>query len=106
MKAIRTIVENPKYREWVVMADYGRGGEIATSSVPQLFPDTCTLESMIEYWTTQGEVFNPTNIPIEMVDIEFVVKQDKDPYEHHELDMKFVKEVMEQCEDIEVSLRK
>lgn len=77
MKAIRTIVENPKYQEWVVMADYGEGGEIATCGIPQLFGDGTTIEALTEYWKTQGRVFNPTGLPIEIVDVELIVSKEK-----------------------------
>ena len=80
MRAIRTVVDNHKYREWVVMADYGKPGEIATCSLPQIFGDGCNFEILESYYRQAGGEFNPTKLPIEMVDIEIVVKQDIDTF--------------------------
>lgn len=74
MKAIRTIHENPEYVEWVVLME---DGSIATSGSPQLFADGCTLESMKDYWHGLGHVFNPTDLPIEVVTVEILVKEDQ-----------------------------
>lgn len=88
MKAIRTIHENPIYREWVVFIDEEMT-MIGTCSIPALFGDGATLDMMFK-----NVIFHPEDIPrdrYEMVDVELVVVQDKVPYANHELDIAFIK---------------
>lgn len=70
MRAIRTIHKNPDYVEWVHITEQG---EIATCASPQLFPETCTLLKLQDYWAKLGYKFNSTNVPIEMVNVELNV---------------------------------
>lgn len=66
MKAIRTIGQDP---EWVTIVEW----DLATGALPQIFPDTASLEGLKKYFDSHGKVFNPYRLPIEMVDIEIKV---------------------------------
>jgi uncharacterized protein (DUF1919 family) len=68
MKAIKTIDTN----EWChIMED----GTVATCSLPELFPDSSSLERMREYWEDLSRVFNPTNVSIKMVEVDVTEKE-------------------------------
>ena len=67
MKAIRRVDNH----EWVVIVD---DGGIVTCACPQLLPDSSSITGLSEYYFSHGIKFNPYNVPIEMVEVEIVVK--------------------------------
>jgi len=49
VKTLRYKKEHNPFQEFVILEDIGSGVEVFTSSTPKLYPESATLEGLIEY---------------------------------------------------------
>jgi len=74
LKALRYKKEHNPFQEFVVLEDIGEGIEVFTSSTPKLYPESSTLEGLIQH-VEENDYFEGLELDwdtVEMVEFELV----------------------------------
>jgi hypothetical protein len=72
VKALRYKKEHNPFQEFVILEDIGSGVEVFTSATPKLYPESATLESLIEH-VEENDYFEGLELDwdtVEMVEFE------------------------------------
>lgn len=76
VKALRYKKEHNPFQEFVILEDVGSGVEVFTSATPKLYPESATLEGLIEH-VEENDYFEGLELDwdtVELVEFELVEK--------------------------------